>query len=292
MYGYIIPDKTKLYNKDFLLFRSFYCGVCKSIAATSGNLPRFSTNYDIAFLAALIHAYKNHMPEYSCEGCILNPFKKKHVVKQSELMQRIVSLNTLLSYHNILDKIADKDKGKLKAKLAKRVMKKAYFSAREILPQADNILQKSFEKLRELEKENSKSIDRVSDCFASGFRDCVVKSFDIQNDYNFEDVIYNIAKFVYLADALDDINDDAKKKHYNPFLARYGQYKNKAELIKEHRQDIEFIINMTINRAIESYNKLNVCEGRDLLNNIFYFGLRRKAELLINSPKKQKRERV
>lgn len=34
-------------------------------------------------------------------------------------------------------------------------------------------------------------------------------------------VVYNVAKFIYLADALDDIDEDYKAKRYNVFWLIY-----------------------------------------------------------------------
>ena len=55
MFGYVQYDKPNLYIKDFELYRAMYCGVCKGIGATCGQIARTGLSYDAAFLNTLFH---------------------------------------------------------------------------------------------------------------------------------------------------------------------------------------------------------------------------------------------
>ncbi|NLC17239.1 MAG: hypothetical protein GX756_05100 [Clostridiales bacterium] len=294
MYGYITPDKSKLYNKDFLLFRAFYCGVCKTTAKYFGNTPRLATNYDIAFLGAFLHAYLNILPQFLNQNCILNPFVKKYIVKSSALLKDITDLNLLLAYHNILDNKIDG--GGIKNAVLEGLLKKHYQKSSAALNEADQIIKTQYERLRRLEKENCASLDKTADCFAAMLRDCVlvlVKKHGGDNeDQNLKDFLYNLGKLVYLLDALDDLKEDYKSKNYNPFLAKFGNFQNKEQFIADNKDDIDFIINITINKMIENFNLLPITEGRDLLTNIIYYGLRRKFSLIMSSKKKLRKEKI
>jgi hypothetical protein len=294
MYGYVTPDKAKLYNKDFLLYRAFYCGVCKETAKNYGNLPRFATNYDIAFLGVFLHAYLNILPSFLNQNCILNPFVKKHIVQSSHLLKDITNLNLLLVYHNILDNVIDS--GGIKANIAQKVFKKHYQKSSVNLEEADNIIKTQYGRLRELERQNCPSLDKTADCFAVMLRDSVsviIKKHggDIQNQ-RLKDFLYNLGKLVYMLDALDDLNEDYKSQNYNPFLARFGNYKTKEQFIADNKSDLDFAFNITINKMIENFNLLPITEGRDLLTNIIYFGLKRKFSLIMTSKKKLKKEKI
>ena len=93
-------------------------------------------------------------------------------------------------------------------------------------------------------------------------------------------------------DALDDLKDDFKHKKYNPFLLKFKNYSKREQFLADNKSDIEFAVNVTINQAIESFNRLFIKEGRDLLSNIVYYGLRRKFGLIMNSTKKQHKEKI
>ena len=55
MFGYIRTDPAYLYGKDDILYRAFYCGLCKSIGKSCGQRARFALNYDLTFLSAFAH---------------------------------------------------------------------------------------------------------------------------------------------------------------------------------------------------------------------------------------------
>ena len=46
-------DVVRLYMKDETLYKALYCGVCKSIGKTCGEIARVTLTYDIAFLSAI-----------------------------------------------------------------------------------------------------------------------------------------------------------------------------------------------------------------------------------------------
>ncbi len=294
MYGYITPDKSNLLNKDFLLFRAFYCGICKTTAKYLGNIPRFTTNYDITFLSVFLHAYLSNIPEFSSQNCILNPFKKKQIAQPNSLLKDIVYLNIILASNNIKDKIIDKDG--IKYNTASFLISKHYKKSKAALPEIDEIIKEEYKQLLMLEKENSPSLDRTSDCFGKMLLRCVIsiikKHKGNYQDINLKNLFYNLGKYIYYMDALDDLKDDYKHKRYNPFLIKFNNYSKREQFIKDNKSDIEYVVNITINQIIESFNRLIIGEGRDLLSNIIYYGLRRKFGLIMTTNKKQHKEKI
>ena len=55
MFGYVVPDKPYLYLKDDTLYKALYCGICKSIKSSVGQIARFTLSYDMAFMSAIAH---------------------------------------------------------------------------------------------------------------------------------------------------------------------------------------------------------------------------------------------
>lgn len=348
MFGYVVPFKEKLQNQDFVLYRSYYCGMCKSIGKTYGQLPRFTTNYDMTFLASLIHDIVKQDLEFENKGCVLNVFRKKITVTKNDTMDKISATNIILSYHKALDGVIDKEGGKMK--FAKGMLQSSYKKALELLPGVDAIVKKWYDSLRELEQQNCSSVDRVADCFASLLRDvadnlleggkaisrekdlkainsvpmCVVKMLnfkandckycescdsgdktepikteitDKENEVYYDNILslfYNIGKFVYLADAIDDLTQDNKKGSYNPFVAKYGNFKDLQEFKQANKTEIDFILACTVNRVIESFNNISyrLLTSREMCRNIIYYGLRDKCRQLMEATKKLPRQKV
>ena len=50
MFGYVTTDNPNLYIKDLGLYKALYCGLCKSIGATCGQMARLTLTYDLTFL--------------------------------------------------------------------------------------------------------------------------------------------------------------------------------------------------------------------------------------------------
>ncbi len=282
MYGYVVPVKAELGQADFCLYRAFYCGICKSTGKMFGQWPRFTTNYDMVFLSVLLHDYSKQEVTFSNEGCVCNP-KKKTIVCRNELFDKIVAVNILLSYNKAQDDVFDG--GGAKKKMARRMLKKHYLKAAALLPEADKIITEQYGKLLELEKQNAKGIDIVADCFAS-MTEKLGLLLTGASDEQLGKLLYNVGKFVYVADAIDDVDEDYKKKRYNPFLAEYGDCKNRKQFLEAHKSELTFLLASTVNRAIECFNKMTFTGASDLMRNIVHKGLRSKCEELLGSEKK------
>jgi len=296
MFGYITPIKSELMCYDYKLYRSFYCGLCKTIGKFYGQLPRFTTNYDVTFLSVLLTSYTGEELEFKKSACILNPFKKKECVQKSELVNSISAANIMLSYYKALDGVIDKDG--LKMRVAKGVLGRAYKKVNKSHGELENIIKAGYAKLRLQEQQNCASIDRVADSFATLLKEVAAFLLAVEaTDENHQDILalcYNVGKFVYLVDALDDLADDFKKKRFNPFLAEYKTFTNRKEFIQTHKDDLEFYFAVPVNRAIESYNNIaqKFTHGTGLLQNILYKGLRAKVEELLASSTKLKKPTI
>ncbi len=289
MYGYVTPVKDKLRQQDFALYRAFYCGTCVA-TKPYGTLTRFATSYDITFLALLVHDIASQEVEFTEARCVGNPFQKKLMIKPNPLLDKVCAANVILAYYKLTDDVIDG--GGAKKKVARAAMKKAYLKAKATLPAADESAKRRYEDLRVLEKRGESSTDRVAHCFATMLMEITQAILGEKCSENCASLAYNIGKFVYLADALDDVDDDFKSGNYNPFLARYGEFTNRREFIAAHADDLSFTLNATVNRAIESFNGLSFTQSYTLLANVVHDGLRAKTEELLSSEKKLPRPKL
>ena len=289
MFGYVTPVKEELRQQDFLLYRAFYCGICVETGKKFGSLPRFFTGYDATFLAVLVHDYTTQSVEFTTGVCVGNPFKKKAYVCENPLLTRVAAANVVLGFYKLCDDVTDG--GGIKKRFARSVFKKAFNKARGIVPEVERIVREKYAALRELEIKNETSIDRASDCFASMLRG-VCEDIAGKTDENFAALTYNIGKFVYLADALDDTGDDKKSGNYNPFLAGGREYEGRRKFFDKYSDEIGFALNSTVNRAIESFNRMSFTQSYSLLSNIVHVGLRAKIKELLNSNEKLPRPKI
>ncbi len=293
MYGYVVPDPDKLRASDLVLYRSFYCGLCCQTGRLFGQLPRFTTNFDMAFFTALLHDYSKSDIVIEEHGCVLNP-KKKAILQPNALLERIAAANVLLAYQKAVDGIEDGDG--LKYKIAKRVLSKPYKTAVSICGDVNERITASYAAQRETEKNNVASVDRAADPFASLMRDLPALVIGAQTSDKMQSLCYNVGKFVYLADALDDVADDIKSKRYNPFSAAYAtdgkKFTDRKSFIADNRAALGFCFDSTAARAAQSFYEMRFYQSRSLIENIVCDGLPRKAKELLNSTAKLKPPKI
>ena len=279
MFGYVLPDKPNMFMKDYAQYRAFYCGLCKSIGKSCNQVMRFTTNYDITFLNVLYHAIFDVDVEIKEETCILGPFKKKPIVKDDEYTQVIVDVNNILGHYKCVDDIKD-NKSASKWMFDKLILKKHYKRAKVNLEKIDKIVSKGYDKLRDLEKEGCKSVDKVSDPFANIMKGIAKELFKEKYDDSIGDMMYALGKWVYIVDAIDDIDEDYKDKKFNLFLVDYDYIDKKTFLLKKH-DDLEFILMNCYKTIVDNFNKLSVKKYEGVLTNILWYGIKAKTEEML-----------
>ncbi len=289
MYGYVLPLKSKIRQQDYILFRAFYCGMCKTTGALFGQWARYTVNYDTAFMAALVSDCLDFPEEIDKRACIGHPFSRTPMVLRNELLEKLSCANVILAYYKVLDDVTD---GSRKARVALKIMKKAYDKAKTMLPGADEIVRDGYDRLRRMEQNNEKMLDRVCDCFAALLKNLFALLLGDKANEPVLSLAYNIGKFVYIADALDDIDEDAADGNYNVFIAAMGEYESRAAFVGKHRAQLEFIFAFTVNKAIAAFNDMSFTQSYSLLENIIYYGLRDETEKLLSAGKKLPRPKI
>lgn len=280
MFGYIVPDKANLYVKDFQVYNAFYCSLCKALSREGNQLTRLSANYDATFFDIFIHSLLRKEVAIKSETCMI-AMKKKNVVKIDDLTIRVADVAVLLLYYSLTDDILD-------GKKSRRIIRTSFVlrtrKAKKREPIINTIIEKSYKKLRELEKEKCTNIDKVADTSAKMLQDitCQFKTLS----YEESNFIYNIGKLIYLFDAVDDIEEDTKNKTYNPVILSYGSCVDKKEYLNEHKDEVSFLLNSAYSRIVECYNKMEVIEFEGILSNIIYLGIRNQIDTVLSGEKR------
>lgn len=280
MFGYVIPDKMNMYIKDFNVFQSFYCGLCKTLGETGAEFTRLCTNYDVTFYNVLLHSLTSTPVQFERKLCAYNG-KKKVVVKTDDLSKKIADIAVMLVYYNLEDDVYDgkKSRAVLKNMLAPRKKKAA-----KRLGEIDKIMQKSFSDLRKAESEKCDSIDKVADTFATLMRD--MTRHLIKTDDNIDTFCYNLGRLIYLLDAVDDVEKDSKLGEYNPLVLNYGKCAEKKDYLAKNADELSFLLNSTYNKMVGSYNAMNIEMYEGVLSNTIYLGIKMQVERLLKGEEK------
>lgn len=287
MYGYVLPDKPNLTIKDYGLYRAHYCGLCKSLGRETGELSRFLTNYDCTFLSIVLHNLAEYKPEINPEGCILNELKKKPVVGDNDILRAVAGVSVLLAYYKAADDVADEGRGHiLKAALSgkRKQMIKKY-------PEMDKLISAQYAALGKLEKEKESSIDKTADCFAK-ITEGIVVGLSGRDDREVKGFAYHLGRWIYLMDAVDDVEEDFKKGGYNPVLLNYPRFTDRAAYMREYGEDLRYLLFSTYNMLVSCYDRMEVKIGEGVLSNIVYKGLPVQMERILKGETKCRKTRI
>ena len=262
MFGYVRINKMDLTFREFDYYKGYYCGLCKYLKENHGEVSRLSLNYDITFLIVILTALYKLDSDITYERCIANPLKKKMRIV-NEITEYAASMNILLSYYKLEDNLYDDNgiKDKLAYELYKGKLKKAY----EKYPQKAEYIKQQLGNLRELEKQESKSIDKVSNTFGNLMGEIFVYKKD-EYEQNIRNIGFNLGKYIYILDAYEDLEEDNKKGRYNPFI----DYIDKKEELKNK---VDRLISMSLGMATKNIEQLNLEFNKSIIDNIIYSGV-------------------
>ena len=262
MFGYVRINKMDLTFREFDYYKGYYCGLCKYLKENHGEVSRLSLNYDITFLIVILTALYKLDSDITYERCIANPLKKKMRIV-NEITEYAASMNILLSYYKLEDNLYDDNgiKDKLAYELYKGKLKKAY----EKYPQKAEYIKQQLGNLRELEKQEIKSIDKVSNTFGNLMGEIFVYKKD-EYEQNLRNIGFNLGKYIYILDAYEDLEEDNKKGRYNPFI----DYIDKKEELKNK---VDRLISMSLGMATKNIEQLNLEFNKSIIDNIIYSGV-------------------
>ena len=70
MFGYVHINKDELKIREYNVYKSYYCGLCKALGKRYNQLVRLGLSFDMTFLAILADSLCEDMPVIKKDGCI------------------------------------------------------------------------------------------------------------------------------------------------------------------------------------------------------------------------------
>ena len=275
--------------KDYDLFKSHYCGLCKSIGKSCGCVARLTLTYDCTFLSIVLSSLiLRENVNIDIGRCLLHPTKKKQIVKYNPIVEYSAMCNVLLAYNKAEDNyIDDKD---LKAVAVRTALKPGYKKASRTMPVLAGFIEKSLSEQRILESEKCDNIDEIADKFAKIvemlFYNEELVNIILTNGLEFDNAYsgalkwlgYNVGKWIYIADCCDDITDDLKNDRYNPLRYRYPKkdIEDEPEYKARISGEVKFILEYCLAEAAKAIDVLEPEHAKDIIENIIYAGMYKK----------------
>ncbi len=281
MFGYVVMNKPEIKFKDFDMYRSFYCGLCRELKERYGLSGQITLTYDMTFVILLLSGLYEPPTKKGSTRCIVHPVRRQPVRKNA-ITEYAADMNIFLTYYKCKDDWNDERSipGFAFGKLLEGKEKKS----EKLWGKKVQTIVSCLDELSALEKENATDIDRVSGCFGRIMAEIFAYREDVWES-TLRRMGFYFGKFIYLLDAYDDVEEDVKKGNYNPFSKDY--------IIKGFDDRVKNMLMMMMAETCREFEKLPIIKYTDILRNILYSGVWCRFENVSGKRKKeQEKEHV
>ncbi len=285
VFGYVNAHSPELRVRENEYYKGAYCGLCKAMGRCTGQCSRLSLSYDILALALARIAISGERTAFYQKRCIAHPFKKRNVMKGNKELDYSSRVLAILSYYKVKDDVAD---GGFWKKAVCRIFllpwasaaKKRAIKSDPSLSELDRICAEKIGVLSNMERDRISSVDMPAKAFGELLGEMFAFSFEGSERRLAYDLGLHIGRWIYIADALDDMEEDMRTGNYNPLLRIYG-----GELpTKEQADDIALALKNELFSAEAAADLIDFGENdtvKNILFNILYLGMPNRIKNII-----------
>lgn len=247
--------------KEFDVYHSYYCGLCHTLKERYGRAGQLTLSYDMTFLLMLFTGLYEPEGSYGTGKCIAHPFEK-HELRRNAFTDYIADMNVLLSYYKCLDDWEDDRKAHklLLSKLLEGKAKEHQAFYQEKVRKINMLMHE----ISQEEKADCQDIDTMAGLFGKIMAEIAAVREDEWAD-NLRSLGYYLGEFIYLVDAYEDIEEDIKRKRYNPLKSRFEE--------PDFEEGCRTILTMMMAECCREFEKLPILDNVEILRNILYSGV-------------------
>ena len=261
-------DRLEAAEKE--AYRAAYCGLCRALGKGYGFRCRFLVNYDMTFLYLLRASWAPAGETRAC-WCPARVCGRKNCTLDVSGFDPVTTCTVILAVEKLRDNV--KDSGFFKGLLYRflfLLFRRPYKKAARRLPAFAALVRSQLEALDRLEQAESPSIDATADAFARITAGCAADLESPTLRRPLEQILYQTGRFLYLADALDDLKEDCKTGSYNPLRFRFRPVD--GVLPPETLDYLTQLTDASVNLAGAALALLPGDRNQGLLENIIYLG--------------------
>lgn len=102
MFGYIVVNQAEMKYKEFDVYHSYYCGLCRRLKEKYGIAGQLSLSYDMTFLLMVLTGVYDPETDVDSCRCIAHPFEK-HTTRINAFTDYMADMNVLFTYYKCQD---------------------------------------------------------------------------------------------------------------------------------------------------------------------------------------------
>ena len=288
MFGYVLPSRDRLDERERERFRAIYCGLCHTLRERYGFAASLLLNYDFTLLAILLSSGD----EESCtvRRCAVHPCKGCRAQTSTPALEAAADRTVILSWWQLRDHIADHGFWSgLKYRFASLFLRGAYRRAGERLPRFDAAVRLHLQALAALEDARCASVDMAAEPFAALMADAAADLTDEKRRRILGQILYQLGRWIYLIDAADDLAEDFAGGGYNPLIHRYGLAEGK--LSEEQRRDFVRTLDHSVHMMATAFELGDFGRWTEILEKTLYHGLFQVGQAVLDGTFHQRERR-
>ena len=293
MFGYVRTFDSELKIGEYRAYKAIYCGLCKQLGRSFGFLARMTLSYDFTFLAALSMALQEEEPCFEAQGCMCNPIKKTPCCLQNDALSASADCAMILLWQMLQDDLQDSGFVKrVGVRLLRLFARKPYRQAANRRPELAQKAADYTTAQQALEAERCADVDMAAEPTAKLLEWLLAElSSDEKQQRVLQRTGYLLGRYIYLCDALDDLDEDRKKGGYDPFLLRAAAQgtANDAEVI---RQEAKGSLYLTVAELGLCCDLLQLRRFGGIINNVLYLGLKGSVDQIIQGKTRRERKEL
>ena len=261
MFGYIIVNKPEMKFKEFDIYHSYYCGLCRKLKEKYGVAGQLSLSYDLTFLLMLLSGLYEPETQHSTCKCVAHPFEK-HEIRTNIFTEYMADMNVLFAYYKSQDDW--EDERKIHKLLYGKLLEGKSKKARQMYLDKYRRIDLLMHDLMEAEKAGKDDIDAMAGYFGQMMVQILVCREDEWTE-NLTRFAFYLGKFIYLVDAYEDIEMDMYKGNYNPLRKLYDA--------PDFENECRTILTMMMSDCCKEFEQLPILENVEILRNVLYSGV-------------------
>ena len=285
MFGYVTIGNNQVTENEYSVFSSYYCGVCKATGKSASHIARLGLSYDITFLALILSSLEEKS-QYEDTRCVVHLIKKRRCITDDMAVSYAAAAGVVLTYLKFKDDWHD-DKS-IKALLGMAAFWCGCRKAKKLLGKEYAVIKNQLDILSDYEKQGSGSIDDTAESFGK-ILECLFTPEFITDEKQRRALAwlgFNLGRWIYVIDAVNDLERDLKSGSYNPLIKMgYTDFETCA-------RDMELSLTLTLDGIATSFELIDFKQNRDLIAKIIYISLKEKQQSILSGDRKDSNEPV
>ncbi|NLL95474.1 MAG: hypothetical protein GX224_06980 [Thermoplasmatales archaeon] len=231
MFGYAVPVGAALSLADRDAYKAYYCESCHQLRDGYGYVSCLATSYEMTLASVILNGVSEDGTRLVRMGGRKPCFRNKRA-SDTGLMKALAGYTVLVAESSFIDE--SEDSPGVKSALANLVLGKAARKAAADYPAYADAVRSGYRRLLDEERSGNPDPVRMGLVSAEPMLEVLSRMMGGGFEGPLRELFRWLGVWVYVLDAIEDLDDDYFAGNYNPFLAGLGSYPGKKAFLAEN----------------------------------------------------------